>query len=188
MERSRIYECMCLLDNREVRKGWDSLKGTVAAIFAKHGAEVMSSRRWDECRLGYPVRGQLRGTYLLIYFKADTQALTAIRRDMQFSEPVMRFLTTVCEEVPETAYEPEAEFDVNAIPDEEAPATEEAAPEAKTDVEAKADGEAKTDGEAKAGAGASGEEKPAGEGAADEGSSDAAASTESSEPEAKTEA
>ena len=185
---------MLLLDNREVRKGWESLKAAVAGIFGKHGAEVLSSRRWDERRLGYPVKTQLRGTYLLLYFKSDTQALTAIRRDLQFAESVLRFLTMQCDDVPETAYEPEAEFDVTAIPDENAaPASEIAAADAA--AASAAAGEAAA-GEAAAGEKsedapvADGEEAPAAAGdAASEGSTEGdAPAAEGSEPEAKTEA
>jgi small subunit ribosomal protein S6 len=107
---------MCLLDNREVRKGWEPLKDAVSAIFTKHGAEVLSTRRWDERRLGYAIRGQQRGTFLLTYFKADTQTIGAITRDLKFSDAIMRFLTVLCDDVPETAYQPEEEFDVTAIP------------------------------------------------------------------------
>jgi small subunit ribosomal protein S6 len=121
LERVRTYECMCLLDNREVRKGWDPLKGAVTGMFTKHGAEMLSSKRWDERRLLYSIRGQQRGTYLLSYFKANTQQIAGIRRDLQFSDVVLRSLVLACEEVPAAAYEPEAAFDVNTIPSEEAP-------------------------------------------------------------------
>lgn len=115
MERNRTYECMCVLDNREVRKGWQPLKDAVSALFTKHGAQVLSSRRWDERRLAYPINLQLRGTFLLTYFKADTQQVANIRRDMQFSDSVLRSLIVSCTEVPAEAYTPEAEFDVNAV-------------------------------------------------------------------------
>lgn len=115
MERNRTYECMCVLDNREVRKGWQPLKDAVTALFTKHGAQVLSARRWDERRLAYPINLQLRGTFLLTYFKADTQQVANIRRDMQFSDSVLRSLIVSCAEVPAEAYTPEAEFDVNAV-------------------------------------------------------------------------
>jgi len=115
LERNRTYECMCVLDNREVRKGWQPLKDAVSALFTKHGAQVLSSRRWDERRLAYPINLQLRGTFLLTYFKADTQQVANIRRDMQFSDSVLRSLIVSCTEVPAEAYTPEAEFDVNAV-------------------------------------------------------------------------
>ena len=126
MNRTRNYECMCLLDNREVRKGWDPLKEAVAGLFTKHEAKVLSSRRWDERRLAYPINGQLRATYLLLYFTADTQTLPSIRRDLEFSESMLRYMITECEEIPSDAYEPEAEFDVDAIPEDDAPEVEEA--------------------------------------------------------------
>lgn len=113
---------MCLLDNREVRKGWQPLKDAVCGLFTKHGAQIVSSRRWDERRLAFNIHGQQRGTYLLTYFKANTQQVAGIRRDLQFQENVLRNLLLTCDEVPQTAYEPEAEFDVSAIPADAAPA------------------------------------------------------------------
>lgn len=137
MQRTRTYECMCLLDNREVRKGWQPLKDAVVGQFTKHGAKVLSSRRWDERRLAYPIKGQLRGTYLLVYFAADTQALTGIRRDLQFNESLLRYLLLECAEVPQAAYEPEADFDVNTIPSDDAPQpTPAAAPEPEAPADA----------------------------------------------------
>jgi ribosomal protein S6 len=115
---------MCLLDNREVRKGWQPLKDAVTGLFTKHGAKILSSRRWEERRLAYPMKGQHRGTYLLIYFSVDTQAVAAIRRDLQFNEALLRTLLVDCAEVPQGAYEPEAAFDVNAIPADDAPPPE----------------------------------------------------------------
>jgi ribosomal protein S6 len=136
MQRTRTYECMCLLDNREVRKGWEPLKAAVTGQFTKHGAKILSSRRWEERRLAYPIKGQHRGTYLLVYFAADTNAVAHIRRDMQFNEALLRTLLLECEEVPQTAYEPEAAFDVNAIPTDDAPP---AAPEPEPVAEPVAD-------------------------------------------------
>ena len=133
MQRTRTYECMCLLDNREVRKGWQPLKDAVLAMFTKHGAKILSGKRWEERRLAYPIKGQHRGTYLLVYFSADTQALGGIRRDLQFNESLLRYLLVECAEVPQGAYEPEAAFDVNAIPSDDAPPPPPPAPAAEPD-------------------------------------------------------
>jgi len=149
LNRTRNYECMCLLDNTEVRKGWEPLKDAVAGLFTKHDAKVLSNRRWDERRLAYPIKGQQRATYLLLYFAADTQTVPAIRRELEFSESMLRYMITECDDIPADAYEPEAEFDVNAIPEDDAPDVEEE--EAPAEGE-KAEGEAKAEeGEAKEG-------------------------------------
>ncbi|MBL8754661.1 MAG: 30S ribosomal protein S6 [Planctomycetes bacterium] len=144
MQRTRTYECMCLLDNREVRKGWQPLKDATTAMFTKHGAKILSSRRWDERRLAYAIKGQHRGTYLLVYFSADTQSLTGIRRDLQFNESLLRYMLLDCVEVPQAAYEPEGDFDVNAIPADDAPPAPEpeaAPPAAEAEPVAEAQGE-----------------------------------------------
>jgi len=123
----RTYEAMLLLDNREVRKGWQPLKEQVCGLFTKHGAEIKSARRWDERRLAYPINRQLRGTYLLVYFDSPTSALTGIRRDLEFAEVVLRHLTQAVAAVPETALEPEAAFDESAVRVEDITSRREAA-------------------------------------------------------------
>ena len=123
----RTYEAMLLLDNREVRKGWQPLKELVSGLFTKHGAEVKSARRWDERRLAYPISRQLRGTYLLVYFESSTSALSGIRRDLEFSEVVLRHLTQAIDAMPETALEPEAAFDESAVRVEDIASRREAA-------------------------------------------------------------
>lgn len=112
---NRTYEAMLLLDNREVRKGWQALKEQVNGVFTKHGATIKSSRRWDERRLAYAIGRQLRGTYLLNYVEADTQALTAIRRDLEYADSVLRYLVLACDEIPQDAFNPEDAFDETQV-------------------------------------------------------------------------
>jgi small subunit ribosomal protein S6 len=176
----RTYETVSLRDNWKGKRVWQSLKDQVCGLFTKHGATIKSAKRWDERRLAYPIQHQLRGTYLLAYYEAETSELAAIRRELEYAEAVFRHMTLACEEIPADAYDPEAEFDESAVrvedtsmtdlpedePEEEAPAEEAKAEEAKAE-EAKAE-------EAKA------EESGAGEDAAEEApaaeaSSDAAA-------------
>lgn len=165
MEQTRTYECMCLLDNREVRKGWEPIKQVVTGMFNKHGVEVLSARRWDERRLAFPIKGQERGTYLLTYVKGNATQLNGVRRDLQFSDSVLRNLMLVCDAVPEEAYEPEAEFDVNTIPFDDEPEA----------ASAEAEGGAEAGGEAEAGEAAA-EDGDAAEASAE--ASDAAESTD----------
>lgn len=180
MNRTRNYECMCLLDNGEVRKGWEPLKEAVAGLFTKHEAKVLSNRRWDERRLAYPINGQQRATYLLLYFAADTQTLPAIRRELEFSESMLRYMITECEEIPADAYEPEAEFDVNAIPEDDAPEVEEEAPSEDAEKAEAADGDAK-EGDAEAGDAAADEGEKAEGGDADAAAEPAAAAPDAEE-------
>jgi ribosomal protein S6 len=154
---------MVLLDNREVKKGWSQVKDAVAAMLAKHGAKVISSKLWGERRLCYPIRRNTRGTYLLVYFDSSTGAVNPIRRELELAEFVLRHLVTVCEEVPSVAHEPEVAFDVSTIKEEELaplPVVEREEVEVGEDVEPEAKAPAEAGSEAAAeGAPAAGEEK-----------------------------
>ncbi len=187
---TKTYECMVLLDNREVKKGWPQLKDAVATCFTKHGAEVLSARLWGERRLAYPIKHRRRGTYLLMYFSSDPQNLAAIRRDLDFSESVLRQMVLACEEVPADAHDPEAEFDTEALADGvEEVVAEEAAEGATAEGDAKegdtAEGDA-TEGDATEGDTAEGDAKAADEGEpAAVASEDAGATGEESGEDAK---
>ncbi len=135
---TNTYECMVLVNNQEVRKGWAACKQGVIDLFAKHSAQVVSARRWDERRLTYPIKKQQRATFMLVYFKSEHTAPAAVRRELDFSDTVLRHQILKCDEIPPEALEPEAAFDEARVgedapppvPPAPAPAAEPAAPEA----------------------------------------------------------
>ncbi len=176
---NRIYECMVLLDNREVRQGWDAVKANVADMLTKHNAEILSSKLWEERRLAYPINNQQRGTYLLVYFNAPTGEITPINRELNMAELVMRHMVTSCEALPDDVSEPEKEFDVTKIGTDTPPTppepVEEPAAEAKT--------EAKTEAKAEAGAAAETTEAKPVEAAAEAAPAGDAAATATEEKE-----
>lgn len=152
------------------------MKDHVTGLMTKHGADVVSAKLWEERRLAYPIKHQQRGTYLLVYMNVDTNELGAINRDLNLSEPVLRHLTTVCEELPENIDEPEAEFDASAVVVEDvsgpAPEPKEPDPEESESDEGAEATEAKAeDKQADAAEGEADEAKAAGE----EGKSEEAA-------------
>lgn len=120
----RIYEGMFLIDNAVVREGWDKAKSLVTALLEKHGANVLSARRWDERRLSYPIKGKNRATFLLAYYNVDPDAIPAMRRDFELNESVLRSLELVVDAVPESeaehvSVESAADFKVPTPPDDD---------------------------------------------------------------------
>lgn len=98
---ANTYEGMFLIDNNLVREGWDGAKSLVTGILEKHGATVVTARRWDERRLAYPIKKRQRATYLLSYFESDGQGMDTMRRDLELTENVLRYLVLSVEAVPE---------------------------------------------------------------------------------------
>ena len=97
----KLYETMLLLDNQAVRAGWRQAKSAVTDVLAKHGARVATARRFDERRLAYPIKGRKRGTYLLAYYEIDPAGTDGLRRELDLSETVLRYIQVGAESVPE---------------------------------------------------------------------------------------
>lgn len=120
----RTYEIMYLLDNNAVRAGWNDAKSAATALIEKHGGKVLSARRWDERKLAYPIRQRRRGTYLLTYAELGSEGVSTLRRELDLTESVLRYLILSAEAVPAaelelTRAESEAGFVVPMPPSED---------------------------------------------------------------------
>src|SRR5262249_44494408 len=61
-------------------------------ILERNHAEVLASRPWAEQRLAYPVKGQKKGQYYLIYFRTESKNVINIERDCALNEAILRML------------------------------------------------------------------------------------------------
>src|SRR5882672_3542753 len=75
------YECLFLLDTTKTSGNVDGAKAQLHATLEKYGAEILASRPWDDRRLAYPIKGQKKGLYFLIFFKADSLKITEMEHD-----------------------------------------------------------------------------------------------------------
>lgn len=102
---SRIYEIMYLLDNNAVRAGWKEAKAAATALVEKHGGKVLTARRWDERKLAYGIRQRRRGTYLLTHAELEAPGVATLRRELDLTESVLRYLILKVELVPPQEFE-----------------------------------------------------------------------------------
>ena len=96
-----LYEGMFLLDNQVVRQDWSKAKSIVTDLLEKHGATIKTARRWDERRLAYPIKKRNRATFLLTYSEIPAEGIATLRRDLELSEDILRYLFLSTDEVPE---------------------------------------------------------------------------------------
>jgi small subunit ribosomal protein S6 len=59
-------------------------------ILSRAKAEVIALRKWEERRLAYEIKGNKRGVYFLVYFRAHGTALAGIERACNLSELLLR--------------------------------------------------------------------------------------------------
>ncbi len=144
----KLYEGLFLFDANLAAKDWPGLEKHIGDLLTKNEAEMVYSERWPDRKLAYEVKGCRKGTYFLTYFNAPGPAITALHRDVQLSERILRLMVLqneYIEEVLETHKTRQAEREAareekaaaDAAASDKAPevaSTEasEAAPEAET--------------------------------------------------------
>jgi small subunit ribosomal protein S6 len=87
-----VYEAMFILDSNKFGRDPDGISGQLADLIQKAGGEILVSRLWEERRLAYPIKGQRKGTYWLIYLSLDSLKLAGIRTQLDINETVIRYL------------------------------------------------------------------------------------------------
>lgn len=88
----RLYEGLFLVDTGEATSDWEGIQEAVRRVLERSECEIISLRKWDERRLAYDIKGVSRGTYFLVYFRCDPTNISAIERDVQLSERLLRVM------------------------------------------------------------------------------------------------
>lgn len=88
----RLYEGLFLVDSAEAASDWDGVISTIEKVLSRAECEVVSLEKWDERKLTYDINKKSRGTYILVYFNCDPLNISAIERDVQLSEHIMRVM------------------------------------------------------------------------------------------------
>ena len=103
----KLYEGMFLIDSAQAAGDWDGSIKVITDVLEKSEAEIISIRKWDECRLAYEIDHKTRGTYLLCYFRADGEKIRELERSIQLSERIMRVLILKADHLTEEDMEKE---------------------------------------------------------------------------------
>jgi len=93
----KLYEGLFLIDSAEAAADWEASLTTIKNILRRAKAEIVSIKKWDERKLAYEIGGKTRGTYILVFFRADGKKIQDIERDVQLSERIMRVLILCAE-------------------------------------------------------------------------------------------
>ena len=85
------YEAMFLFGQSAAQDLEGAIK-QVRSIVERHGGEVLVLKKWDERKLAYEIGRQKRGTYLICYYSGPGSSISAIERDVNLSENILRVL------------------------------------------------------------------------------------------------
>lgn len=87
------YEAMFLFDPTFATE-LSRVDQEVERLMQRAEAELVMSRKWDERKLAYEIKGRKRGCYVLSFFRAQPDRIAGIERDVQLSESILRVLIT----------------------------------------------------------------------------------------------
>jgi small subunit ribosomal protein S6 len=81
-----------ILDSNRFARDRDGLSREVESLVEAIDGEILVSRLWEERRLAYPIKGQRKGAYWLMYFRAPTLRLKELTRQCEITDPILRQL------------------------------------------------------------------------------------------------
>ena len=91
-ERTNVYEAMFIFDSNRFARERAGMPAEVEKAIQAAGGEVVVSRLWEERRLAYPIAGQRKGTYWLIYFRGLSSIVAPLNRQWEIQEGLLRHL------------------------------------------------------------------------------------------------
>jgi small subunit ribosomal protein S6 len=83
---------MIIFDSNRYARERAGMSAEVEKMIAAEKGEVIVSRLWEERRLAYPIAGQRKGTYWLIYFRGPSSMLTSLNRQWEIQDGILRHL------------------------------------------------------------------------------------------------
>ena len=89
------YECLFLMDSTKSAGNVEGSKTLVHSLLEKYHCEVLASRPWEDRRLAYPVKGQKKGLFYLVFFKAESLKMRDMDLDIRLNENVLRHMVTL---------------------------------------------------------------------------------------------
>ncbi len=91
-DNTGVYEGLFIFDSNRFARDRDALAREIEGYVEAAGGELLVSRLWEERRLAYAIKGQRKGAYWLMYFRLPTPQLTALTRQCEINDAVLRQL------------------------------------------------------------------------------------------------
>jgi small subunit ribosomal protein S6 len=88
----QVYEGMFILDPSKYSRDPAGATQQVSDIITQHGGTILAARLWDERKLAYPIKGHKKGVYWLTYFRMEGPNLSAMERQCEITDDIIRNL------------------------------------------------------------------------------------------------
>ncbi|MEM9659863.1 MAG: 30S ribosomal protein S6 [Planctomycetota bacterium] len=90
--KTSVYEGLFILDANRFSRDRGAISKGVESLVEQSGGEVLVSRLWEERRMAYPIRGQRKGAYWLMYFRLQNEKVAELTRQCEIHDSILRQL------------------------------------------------------------------------------------------------
>ena len=87
-----VYEGLFILDSSRYSRDPGGVSGKIPELIENCDGQILASRLWNEQKLAYAIKGRSKGTYWLTYFRMDSSQISALNRQCQLNETILRNL------------------------------------------------------------------------------------------------
>ncbi len=91
--KTNVYEGMFLFPQALTSNLQDAVDH-ITQILDRADSEIISLKKWDERKLAYEIKGNKRGVYFLVFFKALAEKMSDVDRACNLSEMLLRSMIT----------------------------------------------------------------------------------------------
>ena len=88
----RNYELVYIIHPDLDESALEETMTRVNSWITESGGEIIETEIWGKRRLAYPIKKQIEGNYVLQQIKLEPQSCLALEQNLNFLEPVMRYL------------------------------------------------------------------------------------------------
>lgn len=96
---NNTYEILFIFDPT-FGASWEKAEAEIKRLMDRAEAEVIFTKRLEERRLAFEIKGRKRGLYAITYFTASGTKIPALERDARLSEAILRVLVLRADGVP----------------------------------------------------------------------------------------
>ncbi len=89
----REYELMYIARPNLEPEQYEALQERVATLVARDGGEVTGVDVWGKRKLGYPIKNETDGYYVVLAFKGDEEIVRELDRILSITDEFIRFKT-----------------------------------------------------------------------------------------------
>ncbi len=87
-----FYFFFIILDPALEPKATEETVERIKGIVVKKGGEILKTDNWGRKKLAYEIKKHKEGIYVLLLFKAPSQAIVELERFYKVLEPLIKFL------------------------------------------------------------------------------------------------